>query len=179
MSSGSELTKRILVKLGQESLKSAHSDEEYFELRLNKFILKFGIFTTVFGLLLVFSVLLFPVETGAEGQETPLLISGILFLIGGIYFFCGYYIHRIKCKPNQFTIQSFYGKKRKAKWTDIKEISFKQSTNLITIHLVNGQKLKFSQYFIGLLDLFNLIEKKSSLDLGGVKKKILMISSNR
>lgn len=175
MKTGSHITKNILHDLAKSSLKSINPDSEILDLRLNRFFFLFGLFCFALTIFFMITVYIYPKETGAEGQESILLFVSYIFALLGIYFLSGHFFHRVRCDSDSITVQSFYGKNRSAKWSEITKVTFRQSTNLVTLHLDNGKKIKLSQYFIGLADLFNLIESKTNISLCDIKNKMIRI----
>lgn len=165
---------RVLQGLALDSLKEIDQKNDVLNLRVHKFIFNFGIFCFAFPLIILIVITFFPEETGVEGQSTFFYVFSALFALVGLYFFSGYFFHKVNTSKEEIMVQSFYLKKRTAKWEEIKKITFVQSTNLLYLHLNCGKSLKISQAMVGILNLLQLLNKKTGIEVDSIIHKMSM-----
>lgn len=150
-----------------------NTTEGIYVLTMNKFFKVFGWIMVIIGIAALLSIPVFAIE-----EENTLTMVVVIGLMGLTFGFLGLFLikifktHSLTFDENTITVKNYFGKEIKGEWGEIEKIKFNGFTNLVVITLSNSQKLKCSQFLVGLISFLELAETKTTKDLSKIKKQV-------
>ena len=137
---------------------------------ISKVILVLGVFLILTPIIKVFN--------SHNKLDLVFIIAGLFFT--GIFFYLSFLSknHFLTFSQNKITVQNILGQQKTIDIKSITKVKHNSLTNEVILKTQNGQKIKFSQFLSGSVNLCETIESCTQLDLTKIKSVLLFGKNN-
>ncbi len=148
-------------------------EEGAYILKMNKILAILGWACLAMGIFCILIPIIYPDDTAYLAQFLSMGILGLLFCVAGYAIISMMKNHCVVYDDTGFQVVGYFGKKKSGTWAAVQAVSYSSFTNLMTLKMEDGEKIKCSQFLVGIIAFLEKVEAEQGLDLKKVKGQIL------
>lgn len=148
-------------------------EEGTYILKMDKILAILGWACLAMGIFCILVPIIYPDDTAYLAQFLSMGILGLLFCGAGYYIVTMEKNHCVVYDDTGFQVVGYFGKKKSGTWAAVEAVSYSSFTNLLTLKMENGEKIKCSQFLVGIIGFLEKAESETGLELKKIKGQIL------